>query len=595
MAENSTEHVSSPASPSASRTRTVQRASRDDQSALETRWPKRIVCCDVVLVDGLVQVGEDLVRPGDGVLARPRLERVAERVQVGVRADPRVAEQVPRPADRVAALEDRVRLARQCRASGGRPRRSRDPAPTIRTSKWVLIALSSPLLDHGTRGERTRRRTATAMAVRPNLRQRACAAAHFAGVEPRELVASIADIVEADLDGRRRRRWTPRSSQPSRSSGADPTMRRRRSASSRGNVRRYLAVARRAAEPPPADVPPEALDFARTVVRRGIESDAIYQGYRRGPADVWRKWMSAAERGHGSGAEIAEVLDVSLELLFAYVDEVIGGVIAEIQREREQVLGGALARRAETIRLILDGAPLDPVAAGRRLAVRPRPPPDRARRLDGRGDARQGVLETTAMALARVAGGRPLTLAAGVGTIWGWIGATGRSAGGAPSDGAAVPPGVRVAVGTPSGRRRVPPQPRSGASVQRVMQAAKAGAGRDLRASSRSPPSPRRTSGEPRVRRRGRSDRLPRTPRPRRGCVRHCGCTSRRPRTRRARQSRLHMEGVAQIPTGTPRPVSRRPICRGGGSQALRSRCSAPGRPWPSVCATASRAAGGRP
>ena len=49
---------------------------------------------------------------GDRLLVPPRLELVAERVQVGVRADARVAEQVPGAAGRVAGLEDRVASCR---------------------------------------------------------------------------------------------------------------------------------------------------------------------------------------------------------------------------------------------------------------------------------------------------------------------------------------------------------------------------------------------------------------------------------------------------------------------------------------------------
>src|SRR6202023_4078385 len=49
---------------------------------------------------------------GDRVLVRPRLELVAEGVQVGVRADARITEQVPRAARRAARLQDGVRLAR---------------------------------------------------------------------------------------------------------------------------------------------------------------------------------------------------------------------------------------------------------------------------------------------------------------------------------------------------------------------------------------------------------------------------------------------------------------------------------------------------
>ncbi len=205
--------------------------------------------------------------------------------------------------------------------------------------------------------------------------------------------------------------------------GADAAIAGETSASDRANVRRFLAVARRAADPPPTVVPPEALDFARTLVRRGIEADAVYQGYRRGQQVLWRRWTAAAHDVTSSGAELAAVLDASMELMFTYVDEVVGRVIAEMQREREQVLGGELARRAETIRLVLDGAPLDTAAAGRRLRY------DLTRHHTAlviwadSHDAAPSALEAAGLAVARAAGARqPLTLAAATTTVWAWIG-----------------------------------------------------------------------------------------------------------------------------------------------------------------------------
>ena len=236
-----------------------------------------------------------------------------------------------------------------------------------------------------------------------------------------ELMTEIADRLEADLDGLIAEMdaailgTTP-------ALGIDAAMAAEASASTRANVRRFLAVARRAADPPPPDVPPEALDVARTVVRRGIESDAIYQAYRRGQQTLWRRWMNVAEQVATSGAELAAVLNVSLDLLFYYSDEVLGRVIAEAQREREQVLGGALARRTEVIRLILDGAPLDTATASRRLGH------DLSRYHTAlvlwseAAEVRQGALEATALAFACAAGARrPLTLTAGMTTLWAWI------------------------------------------------------------------------------------------------------------------------------------------------------------------------------
>ena len=67
---------------------------------------------DPVLARGLAHVGEDRGPVGDRLLRRPRFEAVAERVHVGVRADPRVAEEVPGAAEVLARLEDRVAAAR---------------------------------------------------------------------------------------------------------------------------------------------------------------------------------------------------------------------------------------------------------------------------------------------------------------------------------------------------------------------------------------------------------------------------------------------------------------------------------------------------
>src|SRR5665213_546632 len=72
------------------------------------------VAVDPVLCRGLADVLADRVPVGDRLVAGPRLERVAERVQIGVRADTRIAEQVPGAAEVVAGLENRVALGRMC-------------------------------------------------------------------------------------------------------------------------------------------------------------------------------------------------------------------------------------------------------------------------------------------------------------------------------------------------------------------------------------------------------------------------------------------------------------------------------------------------
>ena len=57
---------------------------------------------------GVLDVAQDRRPVGDRPLVGPRPERIAERVQIGVRAHTGEAEEVPRAAERRAALEDRV-------------------------------------------------------------------------------------------------------------------------------------------------------------------------------------------------------------------------------------------------------------------------------------------------------------------------------------------------------------------------------------------------------------------------------------------------------------------------------------------------------
>ncbi|HWN63050.1 MAG TPA: hypothetical protein VNO25_20540, partial [Streptosporangiaceae bacterium] len=223
------------------------------------------------------------------------------------------------------------------------------------------------------------------------------------------------------------------------------------SASNRANLHRVLSVARHAdaPAPAPADVPPEALDIARTLARRGIEVDAIFQGYRGGQQVAWRRWLEAASAVVGPGPELTAVLDASLILIFAYVDDVLRRVIAEAQREREEILGGALARRTETARLLLEDSPIDEATASRQLGY------DLSRRHTGMvlwaeaPGVPQGGLESAAGILARAAGaGRPFTMAAGTSTLWVWMaGGADPAAAGLRAALLTTPAAIRAAVG----------------------------------------------------------------------------------------------------------------------------------------------------
>src|SRR5882757_8090955 len=268
-----------------------------------------------------------------------------------------------------------------------------------------------------------------------------------------ELIADVADLLLADLDDlggemdTAELLLTPEL-------GADAAIAQEVSASNRANAARILnALARRDGRRPPIEVPPEALDVVRTVVRRGVDLDGVFQAYRRGQNIAWKRWMAAAAQVVPPGPQLMEVLEISSGFLFDYVDEVIARVLDEAQREREEVLGGALARRIETVRLILDGAPIDRRRAGERLGY------DLDRRhtalvlwtetSERADEGTHGALESAAGLLAHAAGAhRPLIFPAATSALWAWLGTrTDPGPAALHAAMASAHPRVRVAVG----------------------------------------------------------------------------------------------------------------------------------------------------
>jgi DNA-binding PucR family transcriptional regulator len=202
----------------------------------------------------------------------------------------------------------------------------------------------------------------------------------------------------------------------------DPALAAELHASSRANVARWLSV--QAANPGRSspDVPPEALDLARSLVRRGVELGVLTNAYRQSQNVAWHQRMDAVLQTTPP-ADLPELLSASATLVFSFVDDLITGLIEQIEREKDELRGGQLARREQTIRLLLDGAPLDDAAASATLGyelnrihtafiVWGEPATVTAR-----------DLETAATQLAHAAGAtRPLRFSASATSVWGWLG-----------------------------------------------------------------------------------------------------------------------------------------------------------------------------
>lgn len=193
---------------------------------------------------------------------------------------------------------------------------------------------------------------------------------------------------------------------------------------------------------------PEVLNIARDLVRRGIDATTL-DAYRTGQNAAWRLWMTLAFTLTTDPAELSELLDVTARSIFAFVDETIAAITAQVARERERLTSGTHADRLEVVTLLLEGAPISAARASARLGYALDRPHTAAVVFSDRADPDEGTLARAAEALARAAGARaPFSVTASASSLWVWVpGAAG------PDPDALRPaletiPGVRVAIGS---------------------------------------------------------------------------------------------------------------------------------------------------
>jgi DNA-binding PucR family transcriptional regulator len=203
----------------------------------------------------------------------------------------------------------------------------------------------------------------------------------------------------------------------------DPALTAELRASNRANVRRFLSQqVANPGQPPPADIPPEALDLARSMVRRGVDLGVLSNAYRRGQNVAWQQWMETVSDVTPAD-ELPDLLAASATLLFSFVDNILTNLIAQIEREREALLGGELAKREQTLRLLLDGAPLEQGAASLTLGYELNRRHTAFIAWGEPGAVSPGQLEAATTALAQAARiSRPLRFSPSASSLWGWLG-----------------------------------------------------------------------------------------------------------------------------------------------------------------------------
>jgi DNA-binding PucR family transcriptional regulator len=196
----------------------------------------------------------------------------------------------------------------------------------------------------------------------------------------------------------------------------------------RAAIAGYLTVLKRQAAPGDWNASQESLRFSRAFVERGIKLQALLRIYRLGHGEMWQmmdREIRALEDGEGRRLDLLERMTLTL---FEYMDSLTAQAVDAYIEAREEGKHNVAAMRARTVRSILDGEPVDAMAASRVLRYELRRWHvgallwiDPARLPNDSPNA----LESAAADLAD--GAQALSLPAGRNVRWLWLGGTAKA------------------------------------------------------------------------------------------------------------------------------------------------------------------------
>jgi DNA-binding PucR family transcriptional regulator len=133
------------------------------------------------------------------------------------------------------------------------------------------------------------------------------------------------------------------------------------------NAMLFAAMAERQQDPTTAEPPAMAVAFVRVLVHRGLPPETLVQTYRIAHGAFWRTLVGELRRAITDPTELATALEHGAAYMFAFIDALTDAAQRRYAEERLLWVRSSDAVRAQTIRELLDGVPLDPEAAGRRL------------------------------------------------------------------------------------------------------------------------------------------------------------------------------------------------------------------------------------
>src|SRR4051812_12001100 len=195
-------------------------------------------------------------------------------------------------------------------------------------------------------------------------------------------------------------------------------------ASCEANIGQVLRMLRDRAPVDDVSFTHEAMNFLRGNVRRGVPLAVLLRSYRLGHAWLWQQWSETLQERVDDSGELAAGQDESSAFMFAYVDRISAALVEEFGTERERMLRSAEQLRADTVRAIVGGDPVDTEAASRRLGYELRRHHVAMRVSSGASEV-EGLERAVGEAAAALAGGEPLVIASGAARFDVWCGSVG--------------------------------------------------------------------------------------------------------------------------------------------------------------------------
>ncbi|MGY2125674.1 PucR family transcriptional regulator [Nocardia gipuzkoensis] len=197
-------------------------------------------------------------------------------------------------------------------------------------------------------------------------------------------------------------------------------------------------------------VDPEVLQFARDLVRRGLDMHDLgsWRGAQHG---AWELWVDACFAATAVVDELRDLMKVSERSMATFIDDSIAALDEYVEQERADLARGASAERHATVQLLLEGAPIGRALAESRLGYALTGSHVAAIIWSDSADEAAG-LDAAAEAVMRICGApRRFTLNASATALWVWVPAATVPSAEAAEAALAALPGIHVAFGR-SGR-----------------------------------------------------------------------------------------------------------------------------------------------